>query len=216
VQPGHEDGDGTIPQGREAHLLLARRTADAVCRDLQETHHARILVLERANGAPMLRWLRDKGTASISGFVHSGRTPENSIFAGRGSKRSRRPRLTSGDGRLRSHRQAAVEGRRRRTACPISRLVQLPLVITATVLVPGPPTYCSTCCPSHTRYSKIPERRESFEQAFPDVEIERPEGQSGCEMGQSTSGNGRGHWPVLADSPRSTRPLGRTRTSGRW
>jgi hypothetical protein len=149
-------------------------------------------------------------------FVHSGCTPENSIFAGRGSKRSRRPRLTSGDGRLRSHRQAAVEGRRRRTACPISRLVQLPLVITATVLVPGPPTHCSTCCPSHTRYSKIPERRESFEQAFPDVEIERPEGQSGCEMGQSTSGNrARTLAPVLADPPRSTRPLRRTRM-GRW
>jgi hypothetical protein len=57
-------------------------------------------------------------------------------------------------------------------------LVQLPLVVTATVLVRRPPTYCRICCPSHTGYSKIPERRESFEQAFPDVEIERPEGQS--------------------------------------
>jgi hypothetical protein len=81
-------------------------------------------------------------------------------------------------------------------------LVQLPLVVTATVLIRRPPSYCRTCRPSHTGYSKIPERRESFEQAFPDVEIERPEGQSRFRMGQSRSGNrARRLAPVLADPP---------------
>jgi hypothetical protein len=96
----------------------------------------------------------------------------------------------------------ARRGRRcRRTASHLS-LVQLPLVVTATVLIRRPPSYCRTCRPSHTGYSKIPERRESFEQAFPDVEIERPEGQSRFRMGQSRSGNrARRLAPVLADPP---------------